>query len=64
MKATYVSIWDGDRIMTVCDYNPQTNTVSNIETVEISNEYNTCEREFIELPNGDEIDIDHLIIED
>lgn len=55
MKATYVSVWDGDRIETPCMYDEQSNVVSNIEIVEISNEYNTCEDEFIELLDGTEI---------
>jgi hypothetical protein len=64
MKVTYVSVWDGDRIETAADYNPETKQVTNIQTIDIDNDYNTCEREFIELSDGTEIDIEHLEIEE
>jgi hypothetical protein len=63
IKATFVSIWDGDRIETNCDFNPETKEVTNIQTVVIGNNYNTCEREFVELPDGTELDIEDLNIE-
>lgn len=33
MKATFVSVWNGDtRICTACEYNPETGLVTNVET--------------------------------
>lgn len=49
----YISIWDGDEIVTNARLNPETGEVVDIETVDISNEYNTCEGEYVEYPGGE-----------
>lgn len=55
----YVSVWDGDEITTQANYDPHTKIVSDIEVTDIGEDYNTCEREFIRLDNGDEFDVEY-----
>ena len=56
MKATYVSVWDGEELRSSCDYDPQTNDVTDIEQLDVDDmDLCTCEDEFIELPTGDVI---------
>ncbi len=55
MKATFVSSWDnGDSIFkTSCDFDIETKTVSNIESVDVDDEdLYYVDEEFIELPDG------------
>lgn len=49
----YISIWDGDEIVTNARLNLETGEVVDIEAVDISNEYNTCEGEYVEYPSGE-----------
>ena len=55
MKATYVSIWEGGTpIRSSCEFNPETKTVSDIESVDVDGmNLSYCEEEFVELPNGE-----------
>lgn len=64
MKATYVSIWDGDvRISTQCEFDPETKKVWNIQSADVNVEI--LEDEFVELPDGTEIrDFTNLGAED
>ncbi len=53
MLATYVSVWDGgEEIRTLCDYDPETNTASNIEQCDDVEDLDILEEEYIELPSG------------
>lgn len=63
MKVIYVSVWDGGQdVRTSCDYNPETKDVTNIESVDV-NGLDVCEREYIELPDGTEIERDDFTID-
>ncbi len=53
MKATYVSVWDGEEIRTSCDFNPETKEVDDVETVEDDGSLEVLDEESIELPNGE-----------
>lgn len=47
MKAYYVSVWDGGtEIRTSCDYNPETNDVTNIEQCEDVGDLDVLEEEY------------------
>jgi hypothetical protein len=53
MLATYVSVWDGgEEIRTLCDYDTETQTASNIEQCDDVEDLDILEEEFIELPSG------------
>lgn len=52
MNVKFVSIWDGDEIVTNAKVNADTGEVVEIETVD-SNAFNTCEGEFVEYPGGE-----------
>ncbi len=55
MKATYVSVWDGGvTIRSKCEYDPETNEVSDIESKDVDG-LEICEDEYIELDNGVEV---------
>lgn len=55
MKAKYVSVWDGGTTVTTkCEYDPQTNVVSDIGSAEVEG-LEICEDEYVELPDGSEI---------
>jgi hypothetical protein len=56
-KATYVSIWDGcTPIESSCDYDRETKTVSNIETVDVDKmDIDICTDEFVLLSDGTEV---------
>ena len=55
MKATYVSVWDGDTtISTSCEFNPETNDVTDIESVDVEG-LDILFEQYVELPNGDVI---------
>ena len=57
-KATYVSVWDGSEIRTECEFDVETNQVSNIKNTDQDiEEFINCEEEFIELPDGYEAQI-------
>jgi len=57
MKATYVSVWDGGtEVRSSCDFFPSTLNVSNIETVDVDVDDECLVREYIELPDGTEVD--------
>jgi len=53
----YISIWDGDEIVTNARLNPGTGEVVDIETVDISNEYNTCEGDYVEYTSGERVKV-------
>jgi hypothetical protein len=56
MKATYVSVWDGStEIRTKCEYNPITNDVTNVESVEDDGDLDILFDEYVKLPSGEEI---------
>lgn len=57
ISVKYISIWDGDEIVTNARFNPETGEVVDIETVDISNEYNTCEGEYVEYPSGERVKV-------
>ena len=55
MKATYVSVWNGvTQIRTICDFDPETKMVSNVEISGTDIE-GTLDEQYIELPDGQEI---------
>lgn len=52
VKAEYVSVWDGGvAIRTACEYNRHNNTVSDVEVSNVEG-LDTCEDEYVELPDG------------
>ena len=53
VSVKYISIWDGDEIVTDAELVEETGEIVNIETVDIGNDYNACEGEFIEFPSGE-----------
>ena len=58
VKATYVSVWDGEETITSsCDFDTETNLASDIEQVDVE-ELDLCTlyREYIILPSCGEID--------
>ena len=56
MRAIYTSVWDdSEEVATTCEYDPQTKTASDIETVE-TEEDGICTREYISLADGTDID--------
>lgn len=65
VKAIYVSVWDDSiEIESSCNFNPQTNEVSDIEQVDTDAlDINSCTREYVRLMDGSEIDIDHLVLQ-
>jgi hypothetical protein len=68
VPATYVSSWDGGtEIESSCMFDTETNEVTDIESVDVDHmDLNVCEREYIVLPDGTELDVeqDGLKIED
>ena len=54
MKATYISIWDGIEISSNCEYDKNTNTVSDIDSIDVQGIENLQE-EYIELEDGSKI---------
>ncbi len=55
MKATYTSVWDGGiEVTTVCDYDPDTKTVTDIEDSGVEG-VDTLEDEYVTLPDGSEL---------
>jgi len=58
VKATYVSVWDGQEVRTDCEVEINTVPLSvfNVQTVENSQDWSCLEREFIELECGHQID--------
>lgn len=64
MKATYVSIWDSDILVkTPCEYDPINKIVSDIIPVDIEG-LQICEGEYIELPDGTEIEKENFTYAD
>jgi hypothetical protein len=57
VKVFYISIWDDDEIETSAKLNLLTGEITDIESVEIPNHYNSCSREFVRLPDGTEKDV-------
>ena len=57
ISVKYISIWDGDEIVTNAQLNPETGEVVDIETIDISNEYNSCEGEYVEYPSGERVKV-------
>ena len=56
MKAYYVSVWDGGtEIRTSCDYNPETNDVTNIEQCEDVGDLDVLEEEYVYVLGGEKI---------
>lgn len=56
MKATYVSVWDNgsDRVISSCEFNPETKEVTDIEVVDVDDlDLNYLDEEYIELPTGE-----------
>lgn len=53
VSVKYISVWDGDEIVTDAELVEETGEIVNIETVDIGNDYNACEGEFIEFPSGE-----------
>lgn len=52
IKATYVSVWDGDiEIRTDCEYEIDTKTVSDIESSDVDG-IDCLDDEYVELPDG------------
>lgn len=63
MKAIYVSCWeDGIEVMTACEFDPETNVVSEIEASDIEG-LEFLDLEFIILPNGSVIERENFKIE-
>ena len=63
MHVTYVSEWDGGtKICTKAEYDPQTKNVTNIESSDADG-LDVLEREYIELPDGTEIDRTDFLVE-
>lgn len=57
VNATYVSVWDnGYEVATSCKFNKVTHEVTDIETSDKVEDFNTLNREFIRLDDGAEID--------
>lgn len=57
LPVKYISIWDSDEIVTDAKLNSETGEIIDIETVDIGNDYNTCEGEFIEYPSGERAEV-------
>lgn len=53
----YISVWDGDEIVTHAKVNSKTGEIIEIKTCDISNKYNSCEREFVRYADGTEVDV-------
>ncbi len=52
MKANYVSVWDGGtKIVTPCEYDLETQTVSNIEKVD-GGDVDVLDDSYLEFPDG------------
>jgi hypothetical protein len=54
IKATYISVWDGGtEIVTTCDYDPQTNVISNVEVANVDGlNLDVLDKEYLELQDG------------
>lgn len=57
VNAKYVSEWDGSTLIeSNCDFNTETNTVSNIEVVNVEDyDIVACTDEYVELNDGTKI---------
>lgn len=57
VKANYVSVWDGSyKIESNCEYDPTTNDVTDIETVDVDDlDLDALWDEYVELPDGTQI---------
>jgi len=52
MKAQYISLWANNvRVSTLCEYEPQTNLVFNIDTADVEG-LEILLKEYVELPDG------------
>lgn len=63
MQAIYVSEWDGGfQVRSVCQYDPDKKVVTDIEDGELDDltleGLDSLDREFVELPDGTELDAD------
>ena len=61
MKAKFISIWDGNiEIVTNCEYDPETGCIYFTEVSDDGAEGLQClDREYIELQDGEEIEVCH-----
>ena len=59
MEAKYKTVWDGGvEIVTNCEYDPQTGAIMFTEVSDDGVEGLNClDREYIELPDGEEIEV-------
>lgn len=49
INAEYVSVWDGGtEIRSFCQVDPVEKTVENIDTVDVDDDFECCEHEFVE----------------
>lgn len=66
MKATYTTIWDDAEVIeTYCDYNKETNQVTNVESVDVEgSDLDILVDEFIVLEDGTKIDRNDFLLED
>jgi len=56
INATYVSIWDGGtKIETSCKFDTDTNTVSDIESIDDVSDLDLLDEEYVELPSGETV---------
>lgn len=54
----FVSVWDdGVKICTDGEYNPDTKEISNIQVCDNVEELDILEQEYIELPNGERLEV-------
>lgn len=66
MKAIYTSVWDDSEVIdTLCNYEPKTKKVSNVEQSENIDELDICvlTDEYITLPNGEIIQREDFLLE-
>ena len=57
VDVTFTSVWDGDGFDTKAKYNLITKEVTDIETVDIDNSYNSCDRQYITLQDSTELEV-------
>lgn len=57
IDVNYVSVWDGDEIESDANIDVSTGKIDNIKMVEISEDYECCEKEFIRYGSGEETDV-------
>jgi hypothetical protein len=56
IKAEYVSVWDGGTVITtMCDFNPETKTASNIESVDVDVDDEVLIKEYVQLFESEEL---------